>query len=120
MTRWKHWQDAANTLLGLWLVLCPWILDLQQPRVAAGALVFAGVLLLVAGVTAILEPQAWEEWFEAGVGVALVASPWVLGYAGATQAVQVAVITGLVVTVLALWVLAVDKDYGAWWTRLLG
>lgn len=120
MRQLKHWQDPVNGLLGAWLILSPWILGLQQPRIAMAALVVAGILLLASSVGAILLPSAWEEWFGAAVGAVLMASPWLLGFAGTALAVQVAVFTGLAAVILTLWVLAVDKDYGGWWNRMVG
>ena len=120
MKQWKHWQDPVNGLLGAWLILSPWVLGLQQPRAAMATFIVAGVLLLATAVGAILLPRAWEEWFGALVGAALMVSPWVLGFAGTTAAVQVALFTGLAAVVLTLWVLAVDKEYGGWWNRLVG
>lgn len=120
MKQLKHWQDPVNGVLGVWLIVSPWILGLQQPRIAMLTLIVAGALLVAVSVGAILLPQAWEEWFEVAVGAVLMASPWLLGFSGTTLAVQVALFTGVVVIVLALWVLAVDKEYGGWWDRMVG
>jgi hypothetical protein len=120
MTQWKHWQDPVNGLLGAWLILSPWILGLQEPRIAMATFLVAGALLAASAVGAILLPRAWEEWFEVAVGVALMVSPWVLGFSGTTLAVQVALFTGLAAVILALWVLATDKEMGGWWDRLVG
>lgn len=120
MKQLKHWQDPVNGLLGAWLIVSPWALGLQQPRIAMATLVVAGILLLAASAGAILLPSAWEEWFGAAVGAVLMVSPWVLGFTGTTLAMQVALFTGLAAVILTLWVLAVDKDYGDWWHRMVG
>ncbi|TFY97616.1 SPW repeat domain-containing protein [Ramlibacter humi] len=120
MKTWKHWQDPVMGLLGVWLIIAPWALGLTQPRMAMATLVVAGVLLIAASVGELVLPAAWEEWFGAAVGILLMASPWILGFAGVQLAVQVALCTGLAALVLTLWVLAIDKDYGAWWNRLVG
>lgn len=119
MKQWKHWQDPVNGLLGAWLILSPWILSLQEPRVAMATFIAFGLVLAADAIGAILLPRAWEEWFGAALGLALMASPWVLGFARTTLAVQVALFTGLAVVVLALWVLATDKEFGGWWDRLV-
>jgi hypothetical protein len=120
MTHWKHWQDPVNGLLGTWLILSPWILGIQQPRMAMATLIAFGLLLTSTAVGAILLPRAWEEWAGAAIGAALMVSPWVLGFASNQLAVQVALFTGLTAVVLTLWVLATDKDLGGWWDRLVG
>jgi hypothetical protein len=120
MKQWKHWQDPVNGLLGAWLILSPWIVGLQEPRVAMATFLTFGLLLAATAVGAILLPRAWEEWIGAAIGVALMVSPWVLGFSGTMAAVQVALFTGLAALVLTLWVLATDKDLGGWWDRLVG
>ena len=44
----------------------------------------------------------------------LILSPWVLGFSTLQTATGSAVASGVVVMVLALWVLATDKDYSGW------
>ena len=119
MKQLKHWQDPANGVLGAWLILSPWILGLQ-PRVAVATVIVAGALLVATAVGSILLPRAWEEWTGAAIGVLLMLSPWALGFSGSAPAMQVALCTGLAAVILTLWVLAVDKDYGGWWNRLVG
>jgi hypothetical protein len=43
-----------------------------------------------------------------------------LGYSGLGLAVQNAVFVGLLVTILALWVLGTDDEYGGWFHRMSG
>lgn len=120
MKQLKHWQDPVNGVLGVWLILSPWILGLQQNRAVMTAFIVAGILLVACAVGAMLLPRAWEEWSEVVVGGLLMVSPWLLGFSHTTMAVQVALFTGLAAVALALWVLAVDDEYGGWWSRLVG
>lgn len=120
MRQMKHWQDPVNALLGAWLVLSPWAIGFADHQVATINFVIVGALLVAAAVGAIVVPKAWEEWVEVALGVWLVASPWVLGFAGVTLAMQDALFCGLLVTVLALWVLGTDDEYGGWLHRLVG
>ncbi|MBA2963890.1 hypothetical protein GON04_05345 [Ramlibacter sp. MAH-25] len=120
MSHMKHWQDPANGVLGAWLILSPWLLGLQADRVVTINFVVVGLLLAATALGAILLPRAWEEWTGAALGAWLMASPWILGFAGNALAVQVAIFTGLAAVVLTLWVLATDKEYGDWWHRMVG
>jgi hypothetical protein len=120
MTHMKHWQDPVNGALGAWLILSPWVVGFQDNRIATVSIAAVGLLLVATALGAILLPRAWEEWTGAALGAWLMASPWILGYASVMPAVQVAICTGLAVAVLALWVLATDKDYGGWWSRMVG
>ena len=120
MKQMKHWQDPVNALLGAWIALSPWILGFTDAKMALANFLAVGALLLAAAIGAIVVPKAWEEWVEVALGVWLMASPWVLGYAGNMAAMQDALFSGLVVTVLALWVLGTDDEYGGWLHRLVG
>lgn len=114
MRQMKHWQDPVNGLLGLWLIASPWILGMQEHGVAMANFIVVGLLLLATALGAMLLPRAWEEWTGAVLGIYLMASPWILGFANVTLAMQVAVFTGLAAVVLALWVLTTDKDFSSW------
>lgn len=114
MTQLKHWQDPVNAMLGAWLVISAWVLGFEQDMTVLGNQVIVGALLIAAGLGAIFLPRAWEEWTEAGLGLWMVLSPWLLGYSALQTATWNAVATGLVVLALAMWVLVTDKDYSGW------
>ncbi len=113
----KHWQDAVNAVIGVWMVVSPWALGYAGETAAATNAVLAGAVLLAVALGAMLMPRAWEEWSEAVVGLWLVASPWIVGFAAHMDARNVALCTGIVVLVLALWTLAADKEYSPWLHR---
>ena len=110
----KHWQDPVNGLLGAWLLLSPWVVGYAAETTATYNAVVVGLLLLAAALGAILAPQAWEEWTEVVLGLWLIAAPRLLGFYTADLATAVSATTGVVVVVLALWTLAIDKDYNPW------
>jgi hypothetical protein len=110
----KHWQDGVNAVLGAWLLLSPWAVGYADERVATANAVVVGLALAAGALGAILVPRAWEEWAEAVVGAWLVVSPWVLGFAGQTDARMSAASIGAVVVALALWTIASDKDLQTW------
>ncbi|HEY3049499.1 MAG TPA: SPW repeat protein [Polaromonas sp.] len=115
MNELKHWQDPLNALIGVGIVLSPWILGFQDERVLMANAVVAGLALIAVALGAIFVPRAWEEWTEGALGLWLIASPWVLGFSTHRDAMLGAVIAGIVVVALALWTLFTDKDYSAWW-----
>ena len=110
----KHWQDWVNAALGLWLVSSPWAMGFQADLTVTSNAVLVGLALIAAAMGAALAPRAWEEWTEAAIGVWLMASPWVLGFSTLNAAMLVAVGTGTVVVLLAVWSLLFAKDYRAW------
>ena len=120
MKQMKHWQDPVNALLGAWLLLSPWVLAYADQRIAMVNALAVGALLVAAAIGAIVVPKAWEEWVEVALGAWLMVSPWALGFAGHMAAMQNALFSGLLVTVLALWVLGTDDEFGGWLHRLVG
>jgi len=120
MKRVKHWQDPVNALLGAWLILSPWVLGFQGVVVATVSTMAVGALLIASSLGAMQLSQAWEEWLDVILGVALMLSPMLLGFDAVRPALQNALFTGGAVTVLALWVLASDDEIAAFWQRLVG
>ncbi|MFC5498182.1 SPW repeat protein [Caenimonas terrae] len=112
MKQMKHWQDPANALIGAWLVASPWVLGFQGNSSALSSSLVIGVALIAAAAGAMWLPQAWEEWTEAALGVLMMASPWLMGFTGLEAARTSAILSGLAVLALALWVLGTDKDWG--------
>lgn len=113
----KHWQDPLNALLGAWMVLSPWVLGFQHEMAPTASGVVVGLLLIAASLGAVFVPRAWEEWSQAVLCLWMIISPWVLSFSGQMDAMRSAVASGIVALVLALWVLATDKDYSAWMHR---
>lgn len=111
----KHWQDAVNAVIGVWLFVSPWALAYASDAMAMSNAIVVGAALLAAALGAIFVPRAWEEWTELALGVWLIVSPWILGFSALEMAMLCAVVTGLVIAALALWTLATDKEYSAAW-----
>ncbi len=117
MKQLKHWQDPINALLGVWLMLAPWATGFSGDPTPTSNAVIIGLALLALGLGAMLAPSAWEEWTETAIGLWLIAAPWALGFSANLPAMRASAVTGVVVAVLALWVLATDKEYSAWMSR---
>ncbi|MHB1250267.1 MAG: SPW repeat protein [Polaromonas sp.] len=115
MKQLKHWQDPVNAVLGVGLVLSPWVLGFQDTTLAMVNAVVIGLALIAAALGAIFVPRAWEEWTEAILGLWLVVSPWALGFNTQYQATMNALVVGVVTAALALWILMTDKDYSGRW-----
>jgi hypothetical protein len=111
----KHWQDPTNLALGLWMLASPWALGFQGERLATNSALALGVLVSAVALFALFRVMAWQEWANIAFGVWLVASPWIIGFSELSMAKWNAVIVGALIAVLALWVIATDRDIGGWW-----
>ncbi len=108
----RQWQDTANLLLGVWLIASPWALGFTDIPYALWNAYGLGAIVAVAAAAALLAFHEWEEWVSMVLGVWLVISPWILGFAATAFAAEVAtvyaatwnfVFAGALVIGLASW-----------------
>lgn len=109
----KAWRresvlDLYNFLLAVLLFVSPWLFRLTNG--AARVDFWIGSLAIAAiSVGAIFAYANWEEWANLALGLWLVASPWVLGFAHA-RATPFSVAIGGAVAYLALLELWLQYD----------
>lgn len=110
----KRWQDWVNIILGAWTVASPWVLGFTDNLVASrSAWALGAAIVLFAGI-AVYIPKAWEEAANIILGLCLLASPWVLGFAEQATATTNAVIVGILVVAFGVWAMVLDTDFKKW------
>jgi hypothetical protein len=100
MNEWSNAKfcDVANLILGLFLLVSPWIVGYSgQP---AGNAVISGLVIAGLSIAALAAFAQWEEWLNLLLGLWVLASPWVLGFQGTTAA-TVHIAVGILVAALA-------------------
>jgi uncharacterized membrane protein YqhA len=105
---WKNERtcDVLNLILGAFLFFSPWIFDFAAGAQTQNAMV-SGIIIAVLSIAALAAFMEWEEWVNLVVGLWVLVSPWVLGFAN-TTAMAVHVIVGILVAVIAaveLWMM---------------
>ena len=75
-------KDAANFVLGLWLVVSPWVLTYTTTTTAAQNAWVVGAVIAIAALAALLAFHQWEEWVNVALAAWLFVSPWILGFSG--------------------------------------
>jgi hypothetical protein len=113
MTRIERWQDLINALLGLWLLVSPWVIGDVDGSAAMWNAVIAGLVLAALALGAMVIPRAWEEWAQGAIGAWLIGSPWVLAFSERQGPMLNAMWVGIAVVALALWTLLADKERSA-------
>ena len=108
MNEWSNAKlcDVANLVLGVILLASPWIFGFPSGAASQNAVVF-GIVIAAISIAALAAFTVWEEWLNLIVGVWVLVSPWVLGFAG-TAATQVHIVIGGIVALLAaleIWLL---------------
>ncbi|MGH8807079.1 MAG: SPW repeat protein [Noviherbaspirillum sp.] len=99
----NRWQDRVEMLVGIWLLMAPWILGL--PLAAAWCAMVVGAFVILLSAEDFVLPDQIEEWGNAILGVGLIISPWAWGYADHRLATVNAIVSGLLVTGFAAWAL---------------
>jgi hypothetical protein len=100
--------DVVSLMLGGVLFFSPWLFDLSTGAQWQTASI-AGIVIAVLSIAALAAFAVWEEWFLLAAGLALVGSPWVLGFQNST-AMTIDVAIGVVVTALAATEVWLTRD----------
>ena len=96
--------DIYNLLLALILFGAPWFFA-HASRAADLDLRLSSAAIIILSLAAIVAFSAWEEWINLALGLWLVASPWLLGFAH-TRAMHFSIGIGVAIAFLAaleLW-----------------
>ena len=99
--RWRRESalDVYQLILGLFLVLSPWLFVYAQSISKVDAWV-TGLAVVLISIVAILAFSEWEEWLNLALGLWLMLAPWVLGFAHTAAHVSIGV--GIAITYIAL------------------
>lgn len=99
----KKGLDIINLILGVWLILSPWILGAAEFTGFAWVSVIVGLLVVVDSIWALSQAtKIAPEWSMVVLGVLLFVAPWVLGFSAITAAAWNSWIVGLALIVLSL------------------
>jgi hypothetical protein len=97
------WQDAANLVLGVWLLISPYILSYTDQAYAAWNAYAVGIIIAVIAAAAIWAYQKWEDWVSVVLGIWLIVSPWLLGFSTMAAPLWNQLVVGVLVGGFALW-----------------
>ena len=103
--------DVYNLMLAVFLAVSPWLFAYRQGVMRTDAWLSSAVLLLLS-VAAIVAFARWEEWANIAVGVWMIVSPWVLGFAH-THAMHISIAVGILVAYLAAIELCLIHIHGS-------
>jgi hypothetical protein len=110
----KRLRDLLITVLGLWLMMSPRVLHFGAAHADAvwNTWVLGAAIILITAVSRYLldARSAWEDMACVALGLWLMVSPWVLGFAAHGIERSNSVVVGFLVAVLALWATVVDAD----------
>jgi hypothetical protein len=91
--------DVVNLILGMVLFFSPWAFNLSVGAQWQTASVI-GIVIAVLSIAALAAFAVWEEWVNLVAGLALIVSPWLLGFQN-SDAMTIDVVIGGLVAVFA-------------------
>jgi uncharacterized membrane protein HdeD (DUF308 family) len=103
----KSVQDWINVVCAVLLFISPWVLGFSGELAAARTAWVGGIVIFVMAVAAIAQFAEWEEWVALIVGILVLISPWVLGFAAVHAALWTCVVLGIIValsSISEIWV----------------
>jgi hypothetical protein len=105
--------DIYNLALAALLFIAPWLFTLTN---GAGKFDMwaSGIAIAVISLAAMAAYSNWEEWANLLLGLWLIASPWLLGFAH-TRAMHFTIGVGVIVTFMAaleLWLVYDRANFG--------
>lgn len=110
----QHWQDWLNGIVGIWLIVSPWVLRFGMTTGPQSTMtwnfVVSGAIALVLAIAALSAYRMWEEWVDVILGLWLIASPWVLNFHTIRPALWSAIISGAVIVIAAGWNLIDERQ----------
>ena len=93
----------ANLVLGMILFFSPWLFGLSAGAQWQTASII-GIFIAVSSIAALAAFAVWEEWLNLGAGLALIVSPWLLGFQESSAMTIDAVIGAMVAALAAVGV----------------
>ena len=104
VTQQTRWQDWVNLLLGIWLVIAPWVgIGVGRGNAAAWNSYIFGAAVIIFAVAAMSRSQIWEEWVNLILGLWLILAPFALHFTDQPASMWNQIIVGIVVGISALW-----------------
>ena len=97
-----RWQDWAAVVLGLWLIVAPWVLGYSDVGAATWGGVLAGLGVIALEFADAFRPDPWPERVSFLLGLWIAVSPMLLGFTTHTLAMTNTAVVGILIVVLCL------------------
>jgi hypothetical protein len=111
----RRWQDQVILLLGIWLIISPFVLGYPGDSLRAVNAYVAGVVIALLAAFDLYRTKMWAVVVNMLIGLWVAISPWVPVMADRASLMVNNIIVGLAVLVLALWELRTDPELHKQW-----
>jgi hypothetical protein len=106
----EHWEDWCDWLLGIWLILSPWILRFESDSAATVATVLAGFFVIRTELVTLTIFRLWEEWVNLAMGGFVALAPWLLELESPRATGNLAIV-GVLIAMLAVYEIRSARRY---------
>jgi hypothetical protein len=107
----ENWLDPVELLFSVWLLASPFVLGFFDVSSASIVMIAIGSTVFLTAQLGLSNHLPWEEWINLLLAALLIASPWLFGFAGIMAATVNAVVSGIILAILALAALLIDYSY---------
>ena len=113
----RRWQDQLMVVIGVWLLISPWVFVYPQDSIPAVNAWFSGVLISLLAAFDLVKTYVWAVLLNIVVGAWVAVSPWLVGVVRDPAMTASLVIAGVATVVLGVWELRSDPELHRQWTR---
>ncbi len=98
----KAYQNWISLICAVVLFVSPWAFGFAADAMAARTAWISAIVIGVLSIAALVQFAEWEEWVTFVVGLWLIASPWIVGFAAVSHALATFVVLGIIVALASL------------------
>jgi hypothetical protein len=104
--------SGINILLGIWLIIAPFVLGYSNIERATWNAIIVGVLVLAMAAVRISDParRPGLSWANMVLGIWLILSPFIMDYSRFAEPLWNDIICGVVIAGMAAWSAAATRD----------
>jgi SPW repeat-containing protein len=112
--------EGASALLGLWLIVSPFVVGAPGPSVARSGMLVGALILVLAAVRLLYKHTAAMSWGIVLLGAWTIMSPWVLGQSTGDFRTWNYILVGVIVAGLEAYSLTSSTTQENWRQRETG
>jgi hypothetical protein len=106
--------ESASALLGLWLIVAPFVVGAPGQQVATSGMIGGMLILIAAGIRFIYKHTAAVGWGMVLLGAWTIMSPWVLGETSGDVRTWNYILVGVIVVALEAYSLTSSTTQPNW------
>ena len=111
----RRWQDQGILLLGIWLIVSPWVMGYPSDSQPAVNAFIAGAIMAALAAFDLYKTYAWAVFLNIIIGIWVAVSPWLVNVMRDTAMSASLLLVGLATVVLGMWELRTDPELHQQW-----